>query len=98
MKVTPALLSEVGGCAVNEIEELNLKQRGIDDVDAIAGIACLKKLNLNQNSLTSLEAFCGPSLPDLSWLSVSENSLESMKGVEQLTRLTGTNYPYAYHG
>ncbi|WRX32726.1 Leucine-rich repeat - like 10 [Theobroma cacao] len=73
----------------NSITSLSLDHKALSDVSCLAELKNLERLDLAFNNLTSLEGL--KSCVNLKWLSVVQNKLQTLIGIEGLTKLTVLN-------
>lgn len=70
----------------NSITSLSLTHKALSDVSCLSEFKNLQRLDLGFNNLTSLEGL--KLCVNLKWLSVVQNKLQSLKGIEGLIKLT----------
>jgi Leucine-rich repeat (LRR) protein len=90
MKLTPALISTLFETPMADLTSLDMSNKEVSHIDDISGCISLRKLNLAKNAIRSSDALSGLQyLPDLTWLNLSNNSLENFEGLQKLKSLFG---------
>lgn len=97
MRITPSLISEVSGCAVSELGDLQtlnlwLKSKPnhkIRAIEALHHLSSLKALNLSYNIISRIQGL--DRLMHLVDLNLSQNCIKSIEGVEHLKALEKLN-------
>jgi Leucine-rich repeat (LRR) protein len=90
MKLTPALISNLFETPMADLTSLDMSNKEVSHIDDISACICLRKLNLAKNVIKSSDALSGLQyLPELTWLNLSNNSLENFEGLQKLKSLFG---------
>ncbi|KAF0044372.1 hypothetical protein F2P81_003530 [Scophthalmus maximus] len=82
-------LSKVEGLeSCQKLEELSLNNNSISTLSGLSKLHCLIKLSVDSNRLSTLDASVLDQLPNLSFLSVENNCISSLHGIQRgLTNL-----------
>ncbi|KAM9354856.1 leucine-rich repeat-containing protein 9 [Pholidichthys leucotaenia] len=70
-----------------KLEELSLNNNSISIFTGFAGLTCLNKLSIDGNKLTNLDPTVFDQIPNLSFLSMENNCITSLHGIQRLGSL-----------